>query len=436
MEVLVLVALFLLNGLFAMSEMAMVSSRRVRLQQRADEGDRGARAALAVIDDPGPFLSTIQVGITLIGILSGAFGGATVTASLADVLVGVPALAPYAQPIALATVVIGITFASLIVGELVPKRIALHAAERIASRVALPMRVLSKVMHPFVVLLTRTSEVVLRLFGIRERVRETVTEAEIEGLMREGAAAGVFEQAESRFVSRVLRLDAQRIGAIMTPRGDMVALDVEAPLAENLAVIRREGVRRLPVVRGDFHEVIGILDTVDLLERYIDGQPVDLAALVRPAVFVPEGIHVIRLLELLEEQKADLALVVDEYGEVEGLVTTTDVFEAIVGDLPDADPDEVPEVVRREDGSLLVDGSISLQRLREAIGREIEIPEAERDSYHTLGGFVLARLGHVPHAGDHFRFDGFRFEVLDMDRNRIDKVLVAAADADAEDRQG
>jgi len=427
MEILVLLALFLANGVFAMSELAVVSSRRVRLRHLADEGHPGGAAALALVENPGRFLSTIQVGITLIGILSGAFGEATLVARLAPTLADLPLIGPYATQAALAIVVVAITFGSLILGELVPKRLALHAPEAIATRIALPMHLLSRLMHPFVRLLTLTSEGILRLLGVREKVRETVTEAEIEGLMRAGAEAGVFERAEHQYVSRILHLDTQRVGAIMTPRIDMVYLDSDAPLARNLEIIRREGYTRVPVVRGDFAEVLGMLDVLDLAEDALDGRPLDIRAHLRAPLYVPESVNLIRLLELLKQHKAHLALVLDEYGEVQGLVTMTDVLEAIVGAVPESEEAGEPDVVRRADGSLLVDGGVSLARLHEALGRDIETPPEEAGSYQTLGGLVMARLGRVPRVGDRFDFDGLRFEVMDMDRNRVDKVLLAAS---------
>lgn len=427
MEFLVLLALFLANGLFAMSELAVLSSRRVRLQQLAEGGHSGAAAALGLLDHPGRFLSTIQVGITLIGILSGAFGEATLVAALASGLADLPVVGPYAKQLALALVVMGITYGALILGELVPKRLALHAPESIAMRIALPMQVVSRLMAPFVKLLTVSSEAVLRLFGVPEKVRETVTEAEIEGLMRAGAEAGVFAQVERQYVSRILALDTQRVGAIMTPRIDMVYLDVDAPLERNLELIRREGYTRMPVVRGDFEEVLGILDVLDLVEALLAGKQPDIRAHLRPALFVPESINLIRLLELLKQHKAHLVLVADEYGEVPGLVTMTDVLEAIVGAVPEDGEPEEPGVVRRPDGSLLIDGGMSIARVREAIGRNIATPADEAGSYQTLGGLVMTRLGRVPRAGDRFDFDGLRFEVLDMDHNRVDKVLLAEA---------
>jgi putative hemolysin len=430
MEILVLLALFLANGVFAMSELAVVSSRRVRLRQLADEGHPGGAAALALVENPGRFLSTIQVGITLIGIFSGAFGEATLVAQLAPALRDLPLIGPYAKQVALAIVVIGITYGSLILGELVPKRLALHAPEAIATRIALPMHLLSRLMHPFVKLLTISSEWILRLFGVREKVKETVTEAEIEGLMRAGTEAGVFERAEHQYVSRILHLDTQRVGAIMTPRIDMVYLDSDAPLARNLEIIRREGYTRVPVVRGDFAEVLGILEVLDLAEDALDGKPLDIRAHLRAPLYVPESVNLIRLLELLKQHKAHLALVLDEYGEVQGLVTMTDVLEAIVGAVPESEEAGEPDVVRRADGSLLVDGGVSLARVREALGRDIETPQEEAGSYQTLGGLVMARLGRVPRVGDRFDFDGLRFEVMDMDRNRVDKVLLAAAPQD------
>lgn len=425
MELLVLLVLVLANGLFAMSEIAVVSSRGTRLQHLAEQGSPGAAAAVALAASPGQFLSTVQVGITLIGIFMGAFGEATLSAQVAAWLRGFPTLLPYADTIAIALVVVGITYFSLILGELVPKRLALHAPEAIAARIALPMRWLSRAALPFVKLLTLSTSGLLRLMGVREQVKQTVTEAEIESLMRIGAEAGVFEHAESEFVSRVLRLDAQAIGAIMTPRVDIVALDVEAPLEKNLETIRSAGFTRLPVCRGGLADVLGVLDTLDLLHLALKGEPVDIRMHLQTPLFVPESIHIIRLLELFKQHKAHLALVVDEYGEVQGLVTMTDVLEAIVGEVPELGDEEEPDIVRRADGSLLVDGGAAIEQLREAVAGRLELPEAEAGSYNTVGGLVMARLGRVPRSGDAFELGALRFEVMDMDRHRVDKVLVA-----------
>ena len=424
MEILVLLALILANGAFAMSELAVVSSRHVRLHQLAEKHHPGAAAALALTAHPGQFLSTVQVGITLIGIFMGAFGEATLSVRLADSLRSVAILAPYAREIAVAIVVIGITYFSLVLGELVPKRLAIHAPEAIATRIAVPMQVLSRAMLPFVKLLTISTEGVLRLFGVRERVRQTVTEAEIEGLMKIGAESGVFEPAEHEFVSRVLRLDSQTVGAVLTPRIDVAWLDVDAPPEKILERVRDQGFTRLPVCRGGLDDVLGILDARDLLDVALKGETLDLRKHLRAPLYVPESIHLIRLLELFKLNKAHLALVVDEYGEVQGLVTMTDVLEAIIGEVPEADEAHDVEVVRRADGSLLVDGGISLARLNEALERAIVLPEDEAGRYHTLGGLVMARLGRVPRAGDRFAYAGLEFEVLDMDRHSVDKVLV------------
>jgi magnesium and cobalt exporter, CNNM family len=424
MEVFILLALVLANGVFAMSELSVVASRHVRLRQLAEKRHTGAAAALALATRPGRFLSTVQVGITLIGIFMGAFGEATFSARLEERLAHVAILAPYARELAVTIVVVGITYFSLVLGELVPKRIAIHAPEAIAVRIAVPMQVLSRVMLPFVKLLTLSTEGLLRLFGVRERVSQTVTEAEIEGLMKLGAEAGVFEPAEHEFVARVLQLDSQAVGAIMTPRIDIVWLDVDAPREASLKVMRDTGFTRLPVCRKGLDDVLGILDSLDLLDAALKGEPFDLHEHLRAPLYVPETIHLIRLLELFKLNAAHLAMVVDEYGDVQGLVTITDVVEAIIGEVPEAGEAQELDVVRRTDGSLLVDGGISLARLNEALGRPIELPEDEAGRYHTLGGFVMARLGRVPRAGEEFSYTGLRFEVLDMDRHSVDKVLV------------
>jgi len=424
MEILVLVILILINALFAMSEIAVVSSRKIRLEQMAEAGFAGAQSALALTQDPSRFLSTVQFGITLIGILSGAYGEAALASRLETFFDGAPILTKYAHQVALGIVVVGITFASLIFGELVPKRLALHHPETIAALFARPMTWLARVAAPFVRFLAATTEGTLRLLGVRKSDEPPVTEEEIQGLMRQGMEAGVFEQEEHALVARVFKLDDRKIPAIMTPRVDVVYLDVDDDLQTNLARVTETRYTRFPVCQDGWTNVIGVVSTVDLLEQSLNNATIELRSLARPAGFVPDSVTVMDLLEHFKRNRSELALVVDEYGEIEGLVTLNDVLEALVGDMPALDEEASQDVVRRDDGSWLIDGSISLDQLRDAIGFAGEFPDEEQGGYHTVAGLVMTVLGRIPRVSDHFALDGFRFEVVDMDQKRVDRVLV------------
>jgi putative hemolysin len=424
-EVITVFLLILLNGFFAMAELAVISSRRARLQAMAEEGSRGARAALALTDDSGRFLSSVQIGITLIGILAGAFGGATLAVRLAEVFALWSWLEPYASELALGLVVAVITYLSLIIGELVPKQLALHNAERIASWVSVPMGWIARVASPAVHLLDVSTRLCLRILGERKSSESAVTEEEIKMLITEATDAGVVEHAERAMISEVMRLGDLRVQALMTPRPDIVWIDLEDDRDANLRKLRDSHHSRFPVARGELDELVGILQAKDLLDASLDGRPVDLTV-VREAVIVPEGSDALQLLELLKLTPMHLALVVDEYGSVQGLVTATDLMEAIVGGLAEGAGEE-PEVTVREDGSWLMDGSVSNARLKEIL-RLKSLPEEE--DYHTLAGFMLAQLAHVPAPGEHVRWASFRFEVMDMDGHRIDKVLVSRIDGD------
>jgi len=424
MEFLFLLLLILVNGIFAMSETAVVSSRKARLQQWVDEGKSGAGVALELATEPGHFLAAIQVGITLVGILCGAFGGATVAASLAGRVARVPVLAPYAATIALAVVVSAITILSVILGELVPKRIALRNPEGIAVTVARPMRLLSNVAYPVVRFLSILTESVLKLLGLRPTQALPVTEEEIKVMMEQGAEAGVFEKEEQQLVSNVFRLDQQRVGSIMTPRVDIVYLDVEDSFDDTRCKIQGSLYSVLPVCRGGFVNVLGIVHAKDLLTRSLSGESLDLLVSLKPPLYVPETSTAMKLLEMFKKSGRHVAFVVDEYGDVQGLVTVNDVLESIVGDIPtEGEPQELL-AIRREDGSWLLDGMLPIDKFRDLFP-DVELPEEEAGSYHTLSGFVLMRLGRIPAAADHFEWRGWRFEVVDMDANRIDKVLAA-----------
>lgn len=424
MEFLILLLLILMNGLFAMSEIAVVSSRKARLQQLADEGKSGAGVALELATEPGHFLAATQVGITLVGILSGAFGEATVAASLAGRIAQVPVLAPYAATIALAIVVSAITFLSVILGELVPKRIALRNPEEIAATVARPMRLLSKVTYPLVRFLSILTESVLKLLGSAPASTPPVTEKEINVMMEQGAEAGIFEQEEQQLIANVFRLDRQKIGAIMTPRMDVIYLDVEDSNEDTQRKILDNAHSVMPVCRGGIINVLGIVHAKDLLRRSLSGEPFDLLSSLKPPLFIPETATAMTLLEMFKKSGRTVAFVVDEYGDAQGLVTITDVLESIVGDIPSEGEPADASAVRREDGSWLLDGMLPMEKFRELFP-DVDLPEEESDTYHTLSGFILTRLKRIPATADHFSWHGWRFEVLDMDGNRIDKVLAA-----------
>lgn len=423
MDVLVILFLILLNGAFAMSEMAIVSSRKARLQQRAEEGKTGALAALALANEPGQFLSAVQVGITSIAILNGAFGEATIAQKLALRIAEIPVLAPYSRAIGLTIVVVAITYFSVVVGELVPKRLGLRNPERIAGLVARPMGWFTGALYPLVQLLNISSDFLLRLVAGRPAKEPPVTEEEIKVLMEQGTKAGIFEKTEQSLVANVLRMDAQRIGAIMTPRVNIYALDMEGSAEE----IRREVVdspySRIIVCKGGLDNILGILQIKDLVKKAGPGQPFDVLSALQTPVYVPDSVSPMRLLELFKKTGKPLALVVDEYGGIEGLVTLNDVMEAIVGDIPSAEVPEEPLAVRREDGSWLIDGMLSIERFKEIFHVD-ELPDEASGRYHTIGGFVTMRLGRIPAIADHFEWQGMRLEIVDMDGNRIDKLLV------------
>jgi len=424
MELFVLLLLFLVNGFFSMSEMAVVSSRKARLQQLYEEGHASAGAALELANDPGHFLSAIQVGITIIGITSGAFGEATLSADVAAWLKQWPALERHANAIAVTFVVVSITVGSLIIGELVPKRLALLNPESVASFVAKPMKWIARIAHPIVRLLSVLTDAILRLLGQRVVTSPPVSEEEIRVLMEQGTEAGVFEAHEHELVSRVFRMDELRTAAIMTPRTDIVYLNLEEPREAILDAIANAPHTHFPVTRGDLDNVEGIVAVKELLVDLLQNKPVELPARLKKPLYIPETLTVTEVLRSFKQHRQTMALIVNEYGELQGLVTLHDVMEALVGDIGPADDGGDADIVRRDDGSWLIDGGVSVDRFRHAIELEEQLPEEDTGSYNTVAGFVMLQLGRVPQVADHFEWDGLRFEVVDMDRNRVDRVLV------------
>ncbi|HVH12425.1 MAG TPA: hemolysin family protein [Longimicrobium sp.] len=423
-EVLVVFLLLLANGVFAMSEIALVSSRKTRLQQRAEAGDHAARRALQLAEHPERFLATVQVGITLVGTLAGAFGGAAIAEPLAEYLSRYPSLAEYAKPLSLGIVVLAITYLSLIVGELVPKQIGLNHPERIAALVAGPMDLISRIARPLVWLLTASTRLVLRMLRIRKPAEAPVTEAEIAVLLEQGTQAGVFEEEEQELVERVFWLGDQRVVSLMTPRHRIVWLDVDASVEEHRRAMASHRYSRYLVCKGALDHVVGMVEVKDLWAAELRGERVDeLRALLRQPLFIPESTRALHVLEQFRETGTHLALVVNEYGGTEGIVTLNNVLEAIAGEMGQGQVPVSPSVVRRDDGSLLIDGTISMEEFRELL--DLEDQRDELREYRTLGGWVFTTLGHVPRPGEHFDANGYRVEVVDMDGNRIDKVLVA-----------
>ena len=428
MDIVLILLLILLNGVFAMSEIAVVSSRKARLQNLAEDGSPGAQAALNLHQEPSNFLSTIQVGITTVGILSGAVGERTLADPFGEWLAQMPLLAPYAKAVALTVVVVGLTYFSVVVGELVPKRLGLLAPEGIASLVARPMMWLSGLGKPLVWLLSASSDVLLRLTGARRKDEPPVTDEEIKVLMEQGAEAGVFHESEQDLVSNVLRLDEQRIRAIMTPRKDIYAIDLDDDDAEVRRGVAESPYHRVVVCRDGVDNVVGVLQTGDLLKRAIAGQSLgvaDVEGVLTPPLYVPETVTTTQLLENFRQSRVQFALIVDEYGELQGLVTLTDVLTAIVGEIDIPSALEEQDMVQRQDGSWLVDGGVAVERLKSVLDIDEDLPDEDDNEYNTVGGFVMHSLGRIPATADYFDCAGLRFEVMDMDRTRVDKVMIS-----------
>ena len=422
MEILLLAALILLNGLFAMSEIALVTARRARLQALVDSGDAGAAAAIALNEHPTRFLSTIQVGITSIGVLSGIVGEAALAEPLARWIDGFKLIEPEtARILATALVVVLVTYFSIVFGELVPKRIGQLTPEKIARLVARPIRGLAAIAHPFVRLLSASTEVLLRLLGARTTADTAVTEEEIHAMIEEGSESGVIDEQERAMVRNVFRLDDRQIASLMTPRSDIVYLDLDDGIDENLKKVVDSDHARFPVCRSGLREVVGVVSARQLLKQAVQGEKMSLDTAQQPAVFVPESLTGMELLENFRATSSHVALVVDEYGEVQGLVTPQDLFEAIAGEFKTPSPEDA-WAVQRKDGSWLLDGLIPVPELKDRLELE-RVPEEDYGRYNTLSGMLMLLLGRVPHTADVAEWEGWRFEIVDMDHKRIDKVL-------------
>lgn len=427
-EVILVFLLIIANGVFAMSEMAIVSARKIRLQQLANSGDRAAQAALKLAESPDRFLSTVQIGITLIGILAGAFGGATIAEQIALRVGAFPVLAPYAEAVGLAVVVLIITYLSLIVGELVPKRIALSNPERIASLIARPMGLLSRIATPFVVFLSFSTSVVFKLLRFRPSTEPPVTEEEIKILIEQGTQAGVFEETEQDLVNRVFRLGDRRVSALMTPRPDVYWLDADALESEIVREMTTNHFSRYPVCRGEIDKVIGTVKAKDYLAAKFTDSGAALADYLKEPLFVPETSKAFQVLEMFKGADTHLAFVIDEYGAIQGVVTTNDFLEAIAGEAAQINNEEML-IVTREDGSYLVDGALPIDEFSEFF-RFDDLPE--NGDFQTIAGFVLYKLGRVPTVAEILELDGLRIEIIDMDGRRIDKMLINIVDRETE----
>lgn len=421
-----LLVLILLNGLFAMSEIAVVSSRRARLMQMADEGRTGATRALALAAQPTRFLSSVQVGITTIGVLSGAIGEAAIASRLRVAMDGVPSLAPYAGSLSLVLMVLIVTYVSLILGELAPKRLALTQPEAIATVVARPMDLLARAARPVIVILSFSTDTILRVFGVRQAPRPSVTVEELRVLLEQGTEEGVLEPSEHEMMTNVLNLDERRVHGVLTPRSEVVYLDVQSSTEANLARLREDPHAVLPLCDGGLDNVLGVVRATGVLRQLLEGHmAVEFASLAEPALFVPETMSLMKLLEQFRRTHLPLALVVDEFGDVQGLVSLSDVTASIVGDQP-TEPGEAPDIVQRADGSWLLDGGLDIEAVVRTLGIDAAALDAgERQHYHTLGGLAMVALGQVPRTGDVFERAGYRFEIVDMDGNRVDRVLAS-----------
>lgn len=422
-EILIIVLLVLANGVFAMAGIAIVSCRKNRLRKLAEQGDARAQAALELAESPNRFLSTVQVGITLVGILAGAFGGATIAREIAKALREVPALARYGDAVGIGVVVLGITLLSVVLGELVPKRLALNNPLGVALALACPVRRLSDLTAPVVRLLSALTDAVLKLFGFQPKSDPAVTEDEVRSLVEQGHQAGVFFQAEKEMVEHALALDRKCVGDLMTQRAQIVWLNVTDANEVNWRKIVASGHTYFPVYEGQRDHVLGVVSLKALWANLALAHSANLRDLLTEPLFVPANMTALKLLETFKQSRKHLAFVPDEFGTLQGMVTLVDVFEEIVGDIPSFDQPARARIVRREDSSWLVDASLELDDLKQLLGVR-QMPGEENELYETLSGFVLHQMQRVPGEGDHFEWGGFRFEVADVDRHRLDKILI------------
>lgn len=423
MEIFILIALILLNGTFAMSEIALVTARRSRLARLAADGDASSVVAMRLGEEPTRFLSTIQIGITAIGILNGIVGEAALAAPFAVWLQSLGIDQQSSEAGATTLVVVVITYVSIVIGELVPKRMAQFNSEGIARLVARPIQFLTMLSRPFVLLLTISTNAILRLIGKRDLGGSNVTEEDIHAMLVEGSESGVIEKHEHEMVRNVFRLDDRQIGSLMIPRGDIVFLDINRPLEENLKRVSESNHSRFPVCRGGLHDIVGVITAKQLFTQLHQTGKTDLTAQLQPSVYVPESLTGMELLEQLRTSATPMVFVIDEYGEIQGLVTLQDVLEAVTGEFKSRNIEDA-WAVQRADGSWLLDGMIPIPELKDRLGLQAA-PEEEKGRYHTLSGMMMWLLGHLPHTGDIAQWEKWQLEVVDLDGKRVDKVLAS-----------
>ncbi len=422
-ELIIILLLLLGNGVFVMAEMAIVSARKARLKEQADEGDPLAAQALKVAEEPGRFLSTAQLGITFLATLVGVYGGATVAERLESFLLTLPVFEPYARALGLIAVVAGITLLSVVIAELVPKRLAQAFPEGVARHLAGPITRISRIAHPIVHLLTAITEFILKLVGIKRAKQTPITEEEVNLLLEQGLQAGTFNKVEKEMVEGVLELDQLLVTALMTPRPKMIFLNLDDPEESNWRKIVASGHSHFPVYQGNRDQILGMVSVKSIWANTAFGLSTSLRNLLTPPVVVPETMLAIAVLEQFKRSGKHIALVADEFGAIQGLVTINDVFEAIVGDLPEPGQRHAPAAKQREDGSWLIDATLTTDELKTLLNLD-ELPHEEETDFQTLGGFVMTQFGRIPQSSDYFDHEGWRFEVVDMDRHRVDKVLV------------
>ena len=426
MEVVILLFLIVLNGLFSLSELALLSSKRTRLEQKAQHGSRNAKVALQLLDYPNNFLSAIQVGITLIGIISGVYGGSTLSERLIPFLQKIPYVQLYAQPLAFGLVVTIITYLSIVIGELVPKSIALSNPEKIAISVAPFIKLFTRIAYPIVAFLSISTKFILKLLLIKENQEQSVSEEEIKTMIKIANQQGVLEEKESEMHQNLFKFTDRRASQMMTHSSDLITINIDTPTAEIREIITENGYSKYPVCNNDIDEIIGVLHVTDFVQK-AQKRNFSLQEACRSAVFIPENLTAIEILELFRKEKSYFGVVIDEYGSTEGIVTLHDLMEHIFGNLPGEDENDEPDIINREDGSFLVEGSMLIGDFTEKIN--IDIADKENQEYETVAGFFIYNFKGIPHAADKFVFDGYTFEVVDMDDRRVDKVLVTRIEA-------
>ena len=425
-QILLLFILILINGMFSMTEMAVVSTRRARLQTYLDDGDRRAQTVLDLLDNPNDFFSTIQIAISLIGVITGAIGAQTFSHYLVDILVKVHFLKGIAQPLSVLLISLLITYFSLVIGELIPKRIATNNPEKIAMAMCGPIKVVAAIFRPIVRILSFSTEAGLRIIGVQENEENTVSEDEIKVMIEQGKQDGVFEENEQDIVESVFRMSDRTVDALMTPRTELPWIDLEEPVEESLKEIADSTYHYFPLVRGNPDDVIGVLSSKALLDAYIRGEALDLEKIAEPPLFVPESKPALSLLDDLKASESNFAVVLDEYGGFSGMITPYDLLNELVGDVTNIgdEPNDEEDILVRDDGSWSFDGLVDIEEFKETIGVR-ELPDEDRVGYQTLAGFILSYRGAIPAIGDNFDWNGFHFEIADMDGLRIDRVIVS-----------